>query len=390
MISFLVVCASSDAHRVADFSLVFSFPALFYHIHKHGVDNVSFETQVLQFITFLLRYWDIFYFEQTNYNGVYKTLYLFWAYATIMILFGQRRRCQTLDGVKPTPFQTRRVLPLLAPCLLLGFVNNYGPTMSLNDFFRESSRRFVFLSETAWAMSIYLHVVAFIPQFQQLVIAARTTRIETTMMVYLVSVFLFRALYLPHWFIRYLDQGMLDPLALSAGVVQTVVFMVGGLLIVTNNRRALPGSDSELGTPLLDEGETLSKGSIDIALSEKTPVVPEDSPRTPSLTDALAYLDQVKAELNNPVEYNKFLILMQKFRSGNLDTSGMIDEIIVLFNSHPSLILAFNTFLPSGYYIVLAVGGLHVVVNTPQGTSTFAIGAALITGDHQCQCAACV
>ncbi|EOD48752.1 putative transcriptional repressor sin3p protein [Neofusicoccum parvum UCRNP2] len=72
----------------------------------------------------------------------------------------------------------------------------------------------------------------------------------------------------------------------------------------------------------------------------------------PILNDALSYLDQVKVQFHeHPDVYNKFLDIMKDFKSGAIDTPGVIDRVSTLFAGHPNLIQGFNTFLPPGYKI---------------------------------------
>ncbi|KAK8964060.1 Paired amphipathic helix protein Sin3-like 4 [Platanthera guangdongensis] len=80
------------------------------------------------------------------------------------------------------------------------------------------------------------------------------------------------------------------------------------------------------------------------------------STNTQKLTtnDALSYLKAVKDIFQDKVEkYDEFLEVMKDFKSQRIDTSGVIMRVKELFKGHRSLILGFNTFLPSGYEIKL-------------------------------------
>ena len=62
--------------------------------------------------------------------------------------------------------------------------------------------------------------------------------------------------------------------------------------------------------------------------------------------DALAYLDQVKMKFEDKPEiYNQFLDIMKEFKAQSIDTPGVIERVLHLFNGHRELILGFNTFL---------------------------------------------
>jgi hypothetical protein len=97
------------------------------------------------------------------------------------------------------------------------------------------------------------------------------------------------------------------------------------------------------------------------------PQQPYHGPSTPSqplnVTDALSYLDAIRSQFEyTPGVYNQFLDIMKDFKSQRTDTPGVIKRVSSLFRLHPMLIEGFNTFLPSGYRIILetspgAVGG---------------------------------
>ena len=100
-------------------------------------------------------------------------------------------------------------------------------------------------------------------------------------------------------------------------------------------------------------------------------------PRSPALQatlnvkDALSYLDQVKVQFaDHPDVYNRFLDIMKDFKSGAIDTPGVIERVSTLFAGNPNLIQGFNTFLPPGYKIECGTNGdpNAIRVTTPMGT----------------------
>ncbi|KAH9879317.1 hypothetical protein J1614_002756 [Plenodomus biglobosus] len=91
----------------------------------------------------------------------------------------------------------------------------------------------------------------------------------------------------------------------------------------------------------------------------------------PILNDALSYLDQVKVQFaDHPDVYNRFLDIMKDFKSGAIDTPGVIERVSTLFAGNPNLIQGFNTFLPPGYKIECGTNGdpNAIRVTTPMGT----------------------
>lgn len=92
----------------------------------------------------------------------------------------------------------------------------------------------------------------------------------------------------------------------------------------------------------------------------------------PFFQDALSYLDQVKVQFaEHPDVYNRFLDIMKDFKSGAIDTPGVIERVSHLFAGNPSLIQGFNTFLPPGYKIECGAGDdpNAIRVTTPMGTT---------------------
>jgi ER lumen protein retaining receptor len=76
-------------------------------------------------------------------------------------------------------------------------------------------------SEILWSFSIWLESVAILPQ---LFMVQRTGEAETITTHYLFALGLYRALYIPNWIYRYVTEGHVDPIALIAGIIQTVLY----------------------------------------------------------------------------------------------------------------------------------------------------------------------
>ncbi|EPQ49836.1 PAH2 domain-containing protein [Gloeophyllum trabeum ATCC 11539] len=71
-----------------------------------------------------------------------------------------------------------------------------------------------------------------------------------------------------------------------------------------------------------------------------------------NVSDALGYLDAVKAQLyDHPESYHEFLDIMQNFRSQTIDVTVVVQRVSSLFRGYPALIQGFNVFLPPGYRI---------------------------------------
>jgi ER lumen protein retaining receptor len=78
-------------------------------------------------------------------------------------------------------------------------------------------------SEILWAFSIWLESVAILPQ---LFLLQRTGEAETITTHYLFALGVYRALYIPNWIYRYFTDvpPYWDPIAVVAGIVQTVLY----------------------------------------------------------------------------------------------------------------------------------------------------------------------
>jgi histone deacetylase complex regulatory component SIN3 len=73
--------------------------------------------------------------------------------------------------------------------------------------------------------------------------------------------------------------------------------------------------------------------------------------KPPILNDALGYIDQVKAHYaDRPDVYQSFLVIMKEFKSGAIDTAGVIQRIRRLFSGNHQMIQSFNAFIPQDYW----------------------------------------
>ncbi|OSX66922.1 hypothetical protein POSPLADRAFT_1077635, partial [Postia placenta MAD-698-R-SB12] len=103
------------------------------------------------------------------------------------------------------------------------------------------------------------------------------------------------------------------------------------------------------------------------------------STRPLNVTDALGYLDSVKAQFQDkPDVYNHFLDIMKDFKSQVIDTPGVIARVSMLFHSNPYLIQGFNTFLPPGYRIDVSTDPQNpgmITVTTPTSVDVQHISA---------------
>ncbi|KAJ6593255.1 ER lumen protein retaining receptor-domain-containing protein [Mycena capillaripes] len=162
--------------------------------------GISFKTQALYAGVFVARYLDLFFRWVSLYNFVMK---LFFIASSCYILYIMRYRFRPTHDPS---IDTFRIEYLLGPCVVLALIFNYhfNPT------------------EILWSFSIFLESVAILPQLFML---QRTGEAETITTHYLAALGIYRALYIPNWIYRYAADNVVDPIAVTAGIVQTGLYI---------------------------------------------------------------------------------------------------------------------------------------------------------------------
>ncbi|KAK2749191.1 endoplasmic reticulum retention protein [Myotisia sp. PD_48] len=162
--------------------------------------GISFKSQALYFIVYITRYLDLFWnFTNSFYNTIFKILFISSSAYTIYLM---------LNDYKPTNdpgTDTFKVQFLIGASFILAILFPYKYSFS----------------EILWAFSIWLESVAILPQLFML---QRTGEAETITTHYLFALGIYRALYIPNWIYRYYSDGYWDPIALVAGVIQTILY----------------------------------------------------------------------------------------------------------------------------------------------------------------------
>ncbi|KAK0459290.1 ER lumen protein retaining receptor-domain-containing protein [Desarmillaria tabescens] len=178
--------------------------SIFILLHKirttRSCRGISFKTQALYVAIFATRYLDLLYRWVSIYNFVMK---VFFIASSCYILYLMRYRFRPTHDPS---IDTFRVEYLLGPCVVLSLIFNY---------------KFTF-TEILWSFSIFLESVAILPQLFML---QRTGEAETITTHYLAALGVYRALYIPNWIYRYFTDGVVDPIAVTAGIVQTGLYL---------------------------------------------------------------------------------------------------------------------------------------------------------------------
>ncbi|KAF8870363.1 ER lumen protein retaining receptor-domain-containing protein [Infundibulicybe gibba] len=180
--------------------------------------GISFKTQALYAAVFVTRYLDLFYRFVSFYNSVMK---LFFIASTCYTLYVMKYRYRPTHDPS---IDTFKIEYLVGPCAILALIFNY---------------HFTFY-EVLWSFSIFLESVAILPQLFML---QRTGEAETITTHYLAALGAYRALYIPNWIYRYLTKGTVDPIAVTAGLVQTGLYIDFFYVYVT---KVLQGQKFEL------------------------------------------------------------------------------------------------------------------------------------------------
>jgi len=178
--------------------------SIFILLHKIQVTRscrgISFKTQALYVAVFVSRYLDLFFRFVSVYNSVMK---LFFIGSSVYILYLMKYKYRPTHDPS---IDTFKVEYLVGPCFIFALIFNY---------------QFI-ISEILWSFSIWLEAVAILPQLFML---QRTGEAETITTHYLAALGAYRALYIPNWIYRYFADGVVDPIAVAAGIVQTGLYL---------------------------------------------------------------------------------------------------------------------------------------------------------------------
>ena len=161
--------------------------------------GISGKSQILFLVVFVTRYLDLATNFVSLYNTSMKVFFIASAAATVYLMYVKFRA--TYDGNN----DSFRLELLVAPVAVLALVFNSEFTVV----------------EVLWTFSIYLESVAILPQ---LFMVSKTGEAETITSHYLFALGSYRALYILNWMYRYHFESTYDPIAIVAGIVQTVLY----------------------------------------------------------------------------------------------------------------------------------------------------------------------
>lgn len=194
--------AADSAHLIAIFILLLKM------WKTRSCAGISGRSQVLFALVFTSRYLDLFTVFISLYNSIMKIFFLVSSYGTVYLMWLKFKATYDRNH------DTFRMEFLVVPALILAILINH---------------EFTFM-EISWTFSIYLESVAIMPQLFML---SRTGSAETITAHYLFALGSYRALYILNWIYRYYTESFFDPIAVVAGVLQTVLYADFFYLYVT-------------------------------------------------------------------------------------------------------------------------------------------------------------
>ncbi|KAA1476482.1 ER lumen protein retaining receptor [Dentipellis sp. KUC8613] len=178
--------------------------SIFILLHKiqttRSCRGISFKTQALYVAVFVTRYLDLLWSWVSLYNFVMK---LFFIGSSVYILYLMKFKFRPTNDPS---IDTFRLEYLVGPSIILALIFNYSYSVT----------------EILWSFSIFVEAVAILPQLFML---QRTGEAETITTHYLAALGAYRALYVPNWIYRYFSEGLVDPIAVTAGLVQTALYV---------------------------------------------------------------------------------------------------------------------------------------------------------------------
>uniref|UniRef100_A0A915Q6T2 ER lumen protein-retaining receptor n=1 Tax=Setaria digitata TaxID=48799 RepID=A0A915Q6T2_9BILA len=172
--------------------------------------GLSGKSQLLFAFVFSSRYLDLFTNFISPYNTIMKVFFLISSYGTVCVMFFKFKATYDRIGRKGALGQKN---------------NDFGELLKM--FERDKHEKNMVI---AWSFSIYLEAVAIMPQLFML---SRTGSAETITAHYLFALGTYRAFYLLNWIYRFYTEKFFDPIAVVAGVVQTVLYADFFYLYVT-------------------------------------------------------------------------------------------------------------------------------------------------------------
>lgn len=191
---------------LGDLSHLASILVLIYTIRSTRViDGISFKTQVLYALVFITRYLDLFTFNYVSFYNTMMKLFFIVSSGYIVVLLQRFNKTNPIAYKEMIMADTFKIKYLLGGSFFLSLIFNYKFSVI----------------EVLWSFSLWLESLAILPQLFML---SKSGKAKSLTVHYIFALGLYRALYIPNWFWRYLVEGKFDKIAVLAGVVQTLIY----------------------------------------------------------------------------------------------------------------------------------------------------------------------
>ncbi|CCE63139.1 hypothetical protein TPHA_0E00430 [Tetrapisispora phaffii CBS 4417] len=191
---------------LGDLSHLASILVLIFNIKStNTIEGISIKTQVLYVLVFLTRYLDLFSFRLVSFYNTIMKLFFISSSIYVVVLLQRSKTTQAVAYKTMLLTDTFKVQYILLGTLIAAFVINH---------------KFTFV-EIAWSFSVWLESVAILPQLFML---SKSGKSKSLTVHYIFALGLYRTLYIPNWIWRYHTEGVIDKIALAAGIIQTLVY----------------------------------------------------------------------------------------------------------------------------------------------------------------------
>lgn len=197
----------NEFRLVGDFLHAFAILLLLFNIIRtRSCYSVSGLTITLYSFTFSFRYLDLFsdYAFSYMYNSLFKIYYLFSNYLLLFLIYVVFRK---------TRDQLHNTFPIFGYFIIAHLLT--WVTCSVEGRFQLDLDYF-------WRFSIYLEMLAILPQLS---LIYKQGTIDKVMTYYIIMLGSYRAFYILNWLYRYHTENYWEPIAFCSGCVQTVIYL---------------------------------------------------------------------------------------------------------------------------------------------------------------------
>ncbi|KAF8917104.1 ER lumen protein retaining receptor-domain-containing protein [Mucidula mucida] len=195
---------------IGDLAHISSKCILVWAIHRNkSAEGISALTQGMYSLVFCTRYLDLFWAWISLYNTIVKIFYLASSFYILFIMlrvYPYTRESHKAYGI--TVYSVAGSMIIAPP--VVGFAFGWSLIFSR------------FGGEVFWTFSIILESICVLPQ---LVLLRQTTVPTVIDSYYLLALGSYRGFYILNWIYRWFTEGVVDPIAVTFGIIQTALYV---------------------------------------------------------------------------------------------------------------------------------------------------------------------